>query len=173
LQWQPTFCLCCTPSECISQLRVISYLLFLLSVASKKGTMVQGMNFTLSCFWYVRFSDILWKKYSWPNIHHACTNGEKTYSSYSFLTSALDGGEWSVSCHSCALLRGEGPPVPIGLEAGWASELVCVKFSLCVKIIYAWIKEDCFIQHEWVLQAIAWNHRIYIHHQYEKVLLSM
>jgi hypothetical protein len=46
------------------------------------------------------------------------------YSSYSFLASALEGGDWSVSCPGRALPLGIGPPVPIGYEAGWASELV-------------------------------------------------
>jgi hypothetical protein len=41
-----------------------------------------------------------------------------------FFTSALNGGEWSVSHPSCALPPGKGPPVPIGQEAGWASEPV-------------------------------------------------
>jgi hypothetical protein len=43
---------------------------------------------------------------------------------YSFLTSALDGGEWSASCPGRALHPGKGPPVPIGQEAGWAPEPV-------------------------------------------------
>jgi hypothetical protein len=41
------------------------------------------------------------------------------YSSYSFTTSALEGGEWSASDPDRAL-----PPVPIVQEAGWAPELV-------------------------------------------------
>jgi hypothetical protein len=41
--------------------------------------------------------------------------GERRYSSYSYLTSALDGGEWSASHPSRAL-----PPVPIVQETGWA-----------------------------------------------------
>jgi hypothetical protein len=41
------------------------------------------------------------------------------YSPYSYLTSALDGGEWSASRPGRAL-----PPVPIGQEAGWAPEPV-------------------------------------------------
>jgi hypothetical protein len=36
------------------------------------------------------------------------------YSSYSFLTSALDRGEWSASRPGRALPPGKGPPVPIG-----------------------------------------------------------
>jgi hypothetical protein len=46
--------------------------------------------------------------------------GERRYSSYSYLTSALDRGEWSASCPGRALPQGKGPPVPIGQEAGWA-----------------------------------------------------
>jgi hypothetical protein len=50
--------------------------------------------------------------------------GERRYSSHSYLTLALDGGEWSASCPSRALPPGKGPLVPIGLEAGWAPEPV-------------------------------------------------
>jgi hypothetical protein len=46
------------------------------------------------------------------------------YSSYSFMTSVLDGGEWSASRPGCALPRGKGTPVPIGQEVGWAPETV-------------------------------------------------
>jgi hypothetical protein len=45
--------------------------------------------------------------------------GERRYSSDSFSTSGLEGGEWSASRPSRAL-----PPVPIGQEAGWAPEPV-------------------------------------------------
>jgi hypothetical protein len=48
---------------------------------------------------------------------------ERWYSSYSFTTSALDGGEWSASRPGRALPPGKGPPpVPIVQEAGWAPE---------------------------------------------------
>jgi hypothetical protein len=50
--------------------------------------------------------------------------GERRYSSYSYLTSALDWGEWSASRPDRALHPGEGPPVPIVQEAGWAPEPV-------------------------------------------------
>jgi hypothetical protein len=50
--------------------------------------------------------------------------GEMRYSSYSLLTSALDGGEWSASRFGRALAPGNGLPVPIVQEAGWASEPV-------------------------------------------------
>jgi hypothetical protein len=44
---------------------------------------------------------------------------ERRYSTYSFLTSALDGGEWSASRPGRALPPGKGPPVLFGQEAGW------------------------------------------------------
>jgi hypothetical protein len=49
---------------------------------------------------------------------------ERKYSSYSFLTSALDGGEWSASRPGRALPPGKDPPVPIEQEDGWAPEPV-------------------------------------------------
>jgi hypothetical protein len=42
-----------------------------------------------------------------PLLCHAGNKGERRYSSYSFLTSALDGGEWSASCHGCTLPQGK------------------------------------------------------------------
>jgi hypothetical protein len=56
--------------------------------------------------------------------HYAGANGDRGYNFYSFLTSALDGGEWSASRPGQALPPGKGPPVPSGYEAGRASELV-------------------------------------------------
>jgi hypothetical protein len=50
--------------------------------------------------------------------------GERRYSSYSFSTSALEGGEWSASRPGRALPPGKGPPVPIVQEAGWDPEPV-------------------------------------------------
>jgi hypothetical protein len=55
---------------------------------------------------------------------HGGAWGERRYSSYSYLTSALDGGEWSASRPGRALPPGKGPAVPIGQEAGWAPEPV-------------------------------------------------
>jgi hypothetical protein len=49
---------------------------------------------------------------------------DRRYSSYSFLTSALEGGEWSASRPGRALPRGKEPPVPTVQEAGWAPEPV-------------------------------------------------
>jgi hypothetical protein len=59
-----------------------------------------------------------------PATRHGGAWGERTYSSYSFSTSALDGGEWSASRPVRALPPGKGPPVPIVQEAGWAPEPV-------------------------------------------------
>jgi hypothetical protein len=39
--------------------------------------------------------------------------GDSRYSSYSFLTSALEGGEWSASRPDRILPAGKKPPVPI------------------------------------------------------------
>jgi hypothetical protein len=50
--------------------------------------------------------------------------GEMRYSSYSFLTSALDGGELSASRPGRSLAPGKGPPVAIVQEIGWAPEPV-------------------------------------------------
>jgi hypothetical protein len=50
--------------------------------------------------------------------------GEEVYSSYSFTTSSLDGGEWSASRPGRALPPGKGAPVPNVQEAVWAPEPV-------------------------------------------------
>jgi hypothetical protein len=61
----------------------------------------------------------------------------KRCSSYSFTTSALDGSEWSASRSGRALPPRKGPLIPIGQEAGWASEPVWTQrieeksFRLC------------------------------------------
>jgi hypothetical protein len=50
--------------------------------------------------------------------------GKRRYSSYCFLTSAQEGGEWSASRPGRALPPGKEPPVPIVQEAGWDPEPV-------------------------------------------------
>jgi hypothetical protein len=50
--------------------------------------------------------------------------GDRRYSSYSFLTSALEGGEWSASRPGRALPPGKLTPVPTVQEAGWAPQPV-------------------------------------------------
>jgi hypothetical protein len=48
---------------------------------------------------------------SGPVTRHWGALGERRYSSYSFLTSALEGGEWSASRPGRALPPGKEPPV--------------------------------------------------------------
>jgi hypothetical protein len=62
------------------------------------------------------------KKKSCPDAMQAPR--EEEYSSYTFLTLALDESEWSASRPGRTLSPGKGPPVPVGKEAGWAPELV-------------------------------------------------
>jgi hypothetical protein len=50
-------------------------------------------------------------------LHATKSPGGEEYSSYSFLTSALYGGEWSASCPGHALVPGKEPPVPTGQDA--------------------------------------------------------
>jgi hypothetical protein len=52
------------------------------------------------------------EKKSGPITRHGGTLGERRYSSYSFLTSALEGGEWSASRPGRSLDPGKEPPVP-------------------------------------------------------------
>jgi hypothetical protein len=61
---------------------------------------------------------------SCPTTRHEGAWGKRRYSSYSYSTSALDGGEWSASRPGRALAPGKGPPVPTVQEAGWAPEPV-------------------------------------------------
>jgi hypothetical protein len=61
---------------------------------------------------------------SGPAIRHGGVLVESRYISYSFLTSALEGGEWSASRPGRTLTQEEGPPVPIVQEGGWAPEPV-------------------------------------------------
>jgi hypothetical protein len=48
----------------------------------------------------------------------ALGGGEKMYSSYSFLTLALDGGEWSASHPGHALHQGKDPQYPLDRRLG-------------------------------------------------------
>jgi hypothetical protein len=49
---------------------------------------------------------------------HADAKGERKYSFYSFLTSTLDGGEWSASCPGRALSPGKDPQYPLYRRLG-------------------------------------------------------
>jgi hypothetical protein len=50
--------------------------------------------------------------------------GERRYNSYSFSTSALDGGEWSATRSGSALAPGKGPPIHTVQDARSAPEPV-------------------------------------------------
>jgi hypothetical protein len=67
--------------------------------------------------------------------HYAGAKGERKYSSYSFFTSALDGGEWSASCFGHALPLGKDPQYPldrrVGLRAGLDTEARGKILCLC------------------------------------------
>jgi hypothetical protein len=79
------------------------------------------------------------KKQSSPTSRFGGALGERSFSSYSFTTLALDRGEWSASLPGRALPQGKGPPVPIVQEAEWASEPVWTQrleeksFCLCLE----------------------------------------
>jgi hypothetical protein len=60
--------------------------------------------------------------------------GDRRYSSYCFLTSALGGGEWSASRPGRALHPGKEPPVPTVQEAGWAPEPVWETYDVVTLI---------------------------------------
>jgi hypothetical protein len=53
-----------------------------------------------------------------PATCHGGTWGERSYSSYTFLTSALDGGEWWASRPGRALPRGKDPRNPLDRRLG-------------------------------------------------------
>jgi hypothetical protein len=76
-----------------------------------------GENYIMRC-------SIICENQNCPATCHGGTWGERRYSCYSYLTSALDGGEWSAWRLGRPLPSGKGPSVPIGQEAGWASEPV-------------------------------------------------
>jgi hypothetical protein len=54
----------------------------------------------------------------------ALGGGGWKYSSYSYLTSALNGSEWTASRPGRTLAPGNGPPVPIVQMVGWTPEPV-------------------------------------------------
>jgi hypothetical protein len=63
-------------------------------------------------------------KVKWSCTRQGGAWGEKRFCPYSFLTSALDGDEWSASRSGRSLLPRKWPPLPIVQEAGWAPEPV-------------------------------------------------
>jgi hypothetical protein len=84
----------------------------------------------IACNTYVHYKNC-------PTTRYEGACAERTYSSYSFSTSALDMGEWSASRPGRALAPGKGASVPIVQGAGWAPEPVWIQkleekyFRLC------------------------------------------
>jgi hypothetical protein len=72
-----------------------------------------------SALWCQHMKEWTQKKQSSPATRHDGAWGERRYSSYSFLTSALDGGEWSASRPGRALTRGKGPGERTPGTGGW------------------------------------------------------
>jgi hypothetical protein len=73
-------------------------------------------------------------KQSSPATRHSGALEGRRYSSYSFLTSALDGGEWSASRHGRALSPTKEPLYPftggwVGLGVGLDSETRVKSFA--------------------------------------------
>jgi hypothetical protein len=57
-------------------------------------------------------------KVSCPATRHGGVWGGRRYSSYSFLTSELDGGEWSASRPAALYPRGKDPRYPLDRRLG-------------------------------------------------------
>jgi hypothetical protein len=73
-----------------------------------------------------------------PTRNYGGAGQNRRYSSYSFMASALDGGEWSASRPRRALPPRKGSPLPIVQEAGWASEPVWTQRLEERSFAYAW-----------------------------------
>jgi hypothetical protein len=80
---------------------------------------IASLSKTSACFWH-RYK----KGKVVPLRSIEAHLGDKRCSSYSFLTSALEGGEWSASRPGRTLPPGKEPPVPTVQQAGWAPEPV-------------------------------------------------
>jgi hypothetical protein len=95
------------------------------NIISKQRNSVRKIVVYIKQFWY---GDSLnywcYKKLKLPQYTPRGRLGGEKYSSYSFSTSAVDGGEWSASRPGRALAPAKGPPVPIVQEAAWAPEPV-------------------------------------------------
>jgi hypothetical protein len=63
-------------------------------------------------FSQIRRCNVAYLQCGGPDTRHGGAWGDRRYSSYSFLTSALEGGEWSASRPGRALPPEKEPPVP-------------------------------------------------------------
>jgi hypothetical protein len=84
-----------------------------LPVQFGKGFCIDGIECTYNCYFIKEKV-----KLSCPATRHGGTWGEMRYSNYSYLTSALDGGEWSASCPGRALPPRKGPPYTLDRRLG-------------------------------------------------------
>jgi hypothetical protein len=135
---------CCSislRSETNSKIRCCSpnYHIFCLNGSNSSKNYVWGNACLIRFPSYVLGILILTKstlkgKVSCPTTRHGGAWGERRQSSYSFLNSALDGGEWSASRPGRALLPRKGPPVPLdrrlvgpraGLDAEAKRKILC------------------------------------------------
>jgi hypothetical protein len=89
------------------------------------GKLIHGRHVSI----FIRIKFLLCNAQSLSNFHlckckavplcHVGAKGERRNSSYSFLTSALNGDEWSVSLPSHALSLEKGPLVSTHWIGGW------------------------------------------------------
>jgi hypothetical protein len=86
-------------------------------VNSGRSHVIWIIEVTTLCFFVPAF-EMLIKKQSNSATRHGGAWGERRYSSYSFLTSVLDGGEWSASRPGRALPRGKDPRYPLHSRLG-------------------------------------------------------
>jgi hypothetical protein len=109
-----------------------------LCLANKWQNIILDLNFgtsphNLSCK-YLRYRyteeylywvswDALKVKQSSPATHHGGVWGERRCSSYSFLTSTLDGGEWSALSPAALYHRGKSPRYPLDKRLGGPQSL--------------------------------------------------
>jgi hypothetical protein len=68
--------------------------------------------------WQAKANKYIPKQQSSPATLHDGAWGERRYNSFSFLTSALDGGEWATSRLGRALSRGKDPRYPLYRRLG-------------------------------------------------------
>jgi hypothetical protein len=76
----------------------------------QSGAKVQCFGHT---FYYQRIMTVALYAKSSPTTHLRRHRRERRYSSYLFMTSALDGGEWSVSSPGVLHTPGKEPRIPI------------------------------------------------------------
>jgi hypothetical protein len=87
------------------------------------------------------------KSQNCPTTRHGGAWGQRRYSS-TFLTLALDGGEWSASCPGCALVPGKGSP-GTHCTGGWVGTRASLDTNATGKIL--------FIYFIYIFKALLWT----------------